>query len=755
MLELCNDDHTKQPRRAHGSRRQFFEIVWSKLVGYKAAENSDENKMVKAKAYKRSRSSDLIDTSEHTPKHSNTENSCRRSDELFSEEHWNLLIGDSELVTAKDRHLVEDTLLIAFSQVKRCCFESSDRILRKTKAQEDLSVGMCCKHCIGRSGQTKYGRYFPSSLRMLSQVDSCQKLVRHIATECLFCPPFVRIAVQKAIEFEQSHQRKYGSRVLFFRRIWRLLHKQSAIETLTPEMVQSKRKHNKINDHHKNNSALWQRIIGNSLLVSSADLNLVQDSELAVIAQMMACKLMPEERVGSFKDISIGWGGLVCIHCGGHQNDGKYFWKTNRTFAQSTSYQSLLSHVTISCPSVPGDIKATIQKFQETEFTDSGMSKSARASDSRKGFYNRIWKVLQNQDATLSTAPFVASKAGDHSGKYYQPQFVETTSINPHQFAQIDCAKALFKPPIVLDNVTLPPTKKGCDWRQINVNISSKQPIHSAYNFAPPQNVAQQFRPLSKKPKGRNSQVDNEGPVSVQTQQSHLETSEFLVPEFSQTTNSILKEGPIKKKAHSPKKPAKRGQQLHQRPPSNTYISGSSTNKETKNMHIVVDGKLSNPKPTHQFSGPESQLSFTENDGWDRGRCVPVQVPVAQAQLNKSKQAQGIITGKDGNTHNHPGQRQKVDAHHAYQILDTIEPTAKSATKPKRRRGPSSQSNNADLSRIVQAEMSTQATRGYSNDLGISHHSGTSLLSGSYTGSYQAVAPKATTPTKKKKTIDV
>lgn len=456
MMKLHRDESKKQNRPAHGSRRQFFELIWSKLASYKIPNDDDptsgESKAIKTKTSPRTLALFPKNSNGREQNNIDTMDVSERSDELFTDEHWNLLIGDSELVAAKDRHLVEDTLLIAFSQLKRCHLEEADRVGRKTKTHEEGFMGMCCKHCTGQSGnKVHYGRYFPRTLRSLSQVDTCQKIVRHIATGCLFGPAYVKLAAQKAIEFEKSHKRKYGSRILFYRRLWRRLHKQDLIDVEAPTALhrQVSEQKQSLESQCMDTIAIWHRIIGSNTLVTASDRFLVSSSELAAIAQMVPCRLTAEERVGWFKDRPVGWGGLACKHCGGRPSYGKYFPKSSRTFAQTTCGQTILSHVTIFCKLVPDDIRLEIKNFQKIEASDKGMtSTGSRDHGSRKAFYSRIWKIIQTQGSmTPEATVFKGSKS---------KELVHAKSLaisHQKQYANTDNAHMIVDPRSLVGNV--------------------------------------------------------------------------------------------------------------------------------------------------------------------------------------------------------------------------------------------------------------------------------------------------------------
>lgn len=87
------------------------------------------------------------------------------------------------------------------------------------------------QHCGGQPG---FGRYFPNSVRSLAQTTTSQTILKHIGGKCRFCPPNVRKAVLE-LQRQQAHKEhlttgrpRYGSRKIFFQRMWARLHGISA-----------------------------------------------------------------------------------------------------------------------------------------------------------------------------------------------------------------------------------------------------------------------------------------------------------------------------------------------------------------------------------------------------------------------------------------------------------------------------------------------------------------------------------------------
>lgn len=155
---------------------------------------------------------------------------------------WDLLLGDSKLVLLKDRDLVPDALFVAMAQMKPCKLTHADRV-GCYKSREIGFTGMCCKHCGGQPG---FGRYYPNSVRSLAQTTTSQTILKHIGSKCRFCPPHIRTAVlelqrqQAAKEGIASGRPRYGSRKIFFQRMWARLHGKKTAEFDTDDDEDSK-----------------------------------------------------------------------------------------------------------------------------------------------------------------------------------------------------------------------------------------------------------------------------------------------------------------------------------------------------------------------------------------------------------------------------------------------------------------------------------------------------------------------------------
>lgn len=157
----------------------------------------------------------------------------QRQDEDEDEEHSKRsiekLLGKSDLVMMDDRDLVPDPLFVAMAQMKLCKLTDADRV-GSYKSRPIGFVGMCCRHCGGQPG---FGKYFPASVRSLAQTTTSQTILKHVSSKCQFSPPHIREAVQELQRLQSLKEAaasstggrpRYGSRKVFFQRVWSRLH---------------------------------------------------------------------------------------------------------------------------------------------------------------------------------------------------------------------------------------------------------------------------------------------------------------------------------------------------------------------------------------------------------------------------------------------------------------------------------------------------------------------------------------------------
>ena len=178
--------------------------------------------------------------------------------DLTQPAHLANLMGDSTIVVPEDKDLVPDYLFLAMAQLAPCNLSDADRV--GCYKDRDLGfLGMSCKHCGGQPG---FGKYFPATVRSLAQTTTSQTILKHIAVKCRMCPPHIRKAIvalqQTETDAKQKYARgpvldsdgrpRYGSRKVFFQRVWGRLHGQAIPDVPTEEELA------KLNKIHGNGS---------------------------------------------------------------------------------------------------------------------------------------------------------------------------------------------------------------------------------------------------------------------------------------------------------------------------------------------------------------------------------------------------------------------------------------------------------------------------------------------------------------------
>ena len=120
VLHLEREEGLKPSRKAYGSRKRFVKHIWDTLRTYKLPDEPEESAIAER------------------PGGSNIP--------------WEKITADSEFVTMKDIHLVNDSVTVALAQMKRCQLTEEDRVGR-CKGHAIGFNGLCCKHCGGKAGK--------------------------------------------------------------------------------------------------------------------------------------------------------------------------------------------------------------------------------------------------------------------------------------------------------------------------------------------------------------------------------------------------------------------------------------------------------------------------------------------------------------------------------------------------------------------------------------------------------------------------
>lgn len=82
---------------------------------------------------------------------------------------------------------------------------------------------------------------------------------------------------------------------------------------------------------------------------------------------------------------------------------GRYFPNSVRSFAQTTSSQTIISHIALYCQQCPKDIRDIVLKLQRSEnSTEGAVTLSNSMYGSRKVFFDRVWKRMHQDDEAIA-----------------------------------------------------------------------------------------------------------------------------------------------------------------------------------------------------------------------------------------------------------------------------------------------------------------------------------------------------------------
>jgi len=130
--------------------------------------------------------------------------------------------NSAPLVTPEDEKVATQFSFYLLRQMQMCVFTEADR-LGKRKGLPPGFPGLACRHCFGGYGS---GRFFPSSIKTLSDTSKTLNVLYNHMMRCRKCPMEVRETLEKLrkVHDEQRAKMKFGSQKAFFARIWDRLH---------------------------------------------------------------------------------------------------------------------------------------------------------------------------------------------------------------------------------------------------------------------------------------------------------------------------------------------------------------------------------------------------------------------------------------------------------------------------------------------------------------------------------------------------
>jgi hypothetical protein len=153
------------------------------------------------------------------------------------------------LVADADKPYATDFSYLLMDQMQPCVFTEADR-LGKRKGLPPGFPGLACRHCFGGYGS---GRFFPSTIKTLSDTSKTLNVLHNHMMRCRKCPSDVKETLEKlrVSHDDERAKMKFGSQKAFFGRIWERLHGkgQADMSSLAGKLSAMKRHMNDGNRH--------------------------------------------------------------------------------------------------------------------------------------------------------------------------------------------------------------------------------------------------------------------------------------------------------------------------------------------------------------------------------------------------------------------------------------------------------------------------------------------------------------------------
>lgn len=148
--------------------------------------------------------------------------------------------SSAPLVTQDDKSYATAFSYHLLSQMQPCVFTEADR-LGKRKGLPAGFAGLACRHCFGGYGS---GRFFPSSIKTLSDTSKTLNVLFNHMMRCRKCPQDVKDSLEKlrGHHDDERAKMKFGSQKAFFAKIWSRLHDKESSSSASRFSESMKRK---------------------------------------------------------------------------------------------------------------------------------------------------------------------------------------------------------------------------------------------------------------------------------------------------------------------------------------------------------------------------------------------------------------------------------------------------------------------------------------------------------------------------------
>ena len=145
--------------------------------------------------------------------------------DIDSNSHGNNSVLISSFLQHTDRNMVSDFTNAVVDEMEVTSFGHHDSRKGTRGRLPNGFPGMACRHCRGLNGRT--GRYFPSSIKTISDSKkSLYAMHKHLAT-CVECPDEIKHRLDGLFSTHVAARKKnsrHGTQRAFFRKIWAKLH---------------------------------------------------------------------------------------------------------------------------------------------------------------------------------------------------------------------------------------------------------------------------------------------------------------------------------------------------------------------------------------------------------------------------------------------------------------------------------------------------------------------------------------------------
>jgi len=128
------------------------------------------------------------------------------------------------LVQPKDQEHATRFSFAVLSEVEPCKFEGRDKKGKRSTLPIGFP-GLACRYCRGAVGRT--GRYFPSTIKTMSDTKKTLMAIYRHLRQCGLCPGTVLDNLEQRVQehsVERLLKKGRGSQKAFFRKIWNRLH---------------------------------------------------------------------------------------------------------------------------------------------------------------------------------------------------------------------------------------------------------------------------------------------------------------------------------------------------------------------------------------------------------------------------------------------------------------------------------------------------------------------------------------------------